>query len=200
MRELEALLADRETNVKIDFDHLNHRIRCYAHIVNICSSHVVASVTSTSKSYLADLGVTQAPDTRHPVCDESDDESNDGDTNLYREIDELDLADDYDDSYDSKLKSWVAGVKRDPVRRARRVVRLLRSSDLHREDFLKVINDGNEREWFTRKIDGKRTPVQVPDLQLLRDVKTRWDSVYMMLERLRLLRPVRSSRPLLDTN
>jgi hypothetical protein len=32
--------------------------------------------------------------------------------------------------------------------------------------------------------------VQVPNLGLLRDVKMRWDSVYMMLERLRQLRPV----------
>ncbi|KAH9015353.1 hypothetical protein EDB85DRAFT_2156753 [Lactarius pseudohatsudake] len=172
MRELEALLAARETNIEIDFDHLNHRIRCYAHIVNICSSHVVASVTSTSKSYLTDLGVT--PDTHHPVCDESDDESDDGDTNLHREIDELDLADGYDDSHDSKLKSWVAGIKRDPIRRARRVVCLLRSSDLHREDFLTVISDGNERGWFTRKIDGERTPVQIPELQLLSSVGEVW--------------------------
>ena len=34
------------------------------------------------------------------------------------------------------------------------------------------------------------TPVQVQHLQLLRDVKTRWDSVYYMIRRLRLLRPV----------
>lgn len=32
--------------------------------------------------------------------------------------------------------------------------------------------------------------VQVHELQPLRDVKTRWDSVYMMLERLRALQPV----------
>jgi hypothetical protein len=38
--------------------------------------------------------------------------------------------------------------------------------------------------------DGKRVVVQVPELQPLRDVKTRWDSVYMMLQRLRQLRPV----------
>jgi hypothetical protein len=38
--------------------------------------------------------------------------------------------------------------------------------------------------------DGKRVVVQVPELQPLRDVKTRWDSVYLMLRRLRQLRPV----------
>jgi hypothetical protein len=36
--------------------------------------------------------------------------------------------------------------------------------------------------------------VQVPMLQPLRDVKTRWDSVYMMVRRLRALQPVSSSQ------
>ena len=35
-------------------------------------------------------------------------------------------------------------------------------------------------------------------LQLLRDVKTRWDLVYTMLERLRQLRPVSLFQPLGD--
>ncbi|KAI0246685.1 hypothetical protein BJV78DRAFT_1134685 [Lactifluus subvellereus] len=37
--------------------------------------------------------------------------------------------------------------------------------------------------------DGKHITVQVPELQPLRDVKMRWDSVYMMLQRLQQLRP-----------
>ncbi|KAF8499292.1 hypothetical protein F5888DRAFT_1633754, partial [Russula emetica] len=47
--------------------------------------------------------------------------------------------------------------------RARRIIRLLRSSDQRREGFLPELNSG--------------------------DVKTRWDSVFMMLRRLRVLRP-----------
>lgn len=38
--------------------------------------------------------------------------------------------------------------------------------------------------------DGKRCLVEIPDLELLRDVKTRWDSTFQMLERLRQFRLV----------
>src|SRR5712671_952208 len=54
MQELENLLTEHEM---YDFHHLNHRIRCYAHIINICSSHIISSMTSVSKSYLSDLKV-----------------------------------------------------------------------------------------------------------------------------------------------
>jgi hypothetical protein len=41
------------------------------------------------------------------------------------------------------------------------------------------IEEGNERSWFTMKDkQGKRVVIDVLQLQLLRDVKTRWDSVY----------------------
>ena len=74
---------------------------------------------------------------------------------------------------------------------ARRVVQFLRSSDQRREGLRKFIEDGNSRGWFTGKDDdGKRIVLHIPQLELLRDVKMRWDSVYMMLERLRQLRPV----------
>jgi hypothetical protein len=90
----------------------------------------------------------------------------------------------------TKFKEWSAGIKRDPLRRARKVIRLLRSSNQCKQSFKNCIRDGNERDWFTVKDDkGKRAVVRVPDLQLLRDVNMRRDSVYMMLQRKRLLRP-----------
>jgi hypothetical protein len=121
------------------------------------------------------------------VHDDSEYESDGDDIDPDCDINELDL-DGYDGHGDSE---WFAGIKRDPLKRARRIIRLLRSSDQRREGFRKFIRDGNERQWFFEKTEsGKRRPVQVPLLQLLRDVKTRWDSVYMMLQRLRLLRLV----------
>jgi hypothetical protein len=175
------MLAKREMAIQVDFDHLKNRVRCYAHIINICSSHIIASMTSTSKSYLSDLKVPT--DSNYATRDDSDGESDDDD-----DPDDdiaLELADCYDDG-----DRWAAGIKCDPLRRARRVVRLLRSSDQRREGFRRFIQDGNQRDWFTTKDGRKCVIVQVPELQPLRDVKTRWDSVYMMLERLRQLRPV----------
>ncbi|KAH9021416.1 kinase-like domain-containing protein [Lactarius pseudohatsudake] len=49
--------------------------------------------------------------------------------------------------------------------------------------FHKFILDGNKSGLFAiKEKDGKHVEVDVPDLELLRDVKTRWDLVYMMLE------------------
>jgi hypothetical protein len=193
MQELESRLAERETAVRFDFDHLKHRVRCYAHIINICSSHIISSVTSVSKRYLSDLKLPV--DTDRIFCAENDDDLDDDDVDAGEDIAELQLDDCYDAHGDADLEEWFAGIKRDPLRRARRVIRLLRSSDQRKERFREFIQAGNERNWFTRKDEnGKRVTVQVPELQPLRDVKTRWDSVYTMLERLRALRPVSSSQ------
>jgi hypothetical protein len=195
MRELQSLIDKREMS-GVDFHPVNHRVRCYAHIINICASHIIASMTSTSKSYLAEF---DAPgDSSYPTCADSDDESDDSDVDPDDDIDELRLADYYDHRGNVNLKRWFTSMKRDPVGRARKVVRLLRVSDQRREGFRAFIEDGNERGWFTVKDDdGKNVPVIVPLLQPLRDVKTRWDSVYMMLRRLQELRPVSSFRQLI---
>jgi hypothetical protein len=197
MRQLEFLLAGRETAIGFDFDAIKHRIRCYAHIINICSSHVIASVTSVSKSYLSALKVPF--DSNRVFCDDFEDELNDDDIDPNRDVDELELDGCYDGRGDPELIEWFAGLKCDPLKRARRVIRLLRSSDQRREGFREFIKLGNERKWFFEKTQSGKISVKVPELQLLRDVKTRWDSVYKMLERLRHLRPVSSSQALSDS-
>ncbi len=239
MRELQSRLVYRETVTKIDFHASKNRVRCYAHIINICSSHIIASVTTTTKRYLSDLEVPL--DSNFATCDDSDDgsddddsddgsdddddfddgsddddfddgshddnsddssddddsddELDDGDVNLDRVVDKLALAKGYDVKGDRKLRRWFTGIQRDPLSRARRVVRLLRSSDERREGFRGFIKDGNQHGWFVGKDeDNNRITIEVPQLELLRDVKTRWDSVYLMLRRLRHLRPVSSSQ------
>lgn len=196
MQEVQSHLTGRETAHVVDFDPLKHRVRCYAHIINICSSHIISSMTSVSEQYLSDLKV---PVDTGRVFRADDDDLDDDDINANEDIDEFQLDDVYDDRDKSSLKEWFESIKRDPLRRARRIIRLLRSSDQRREGFRMFIQDGNKRNWFYEKTrGGKRSPVQVPELQLLRDVKTRWDSVYLMLHRLRLLRPVSSSQDLSD--
>lgn len=193
MQELESMLAKREMTASFDFNHLRHRVRCYAHIINICSSHIISSMTSVSEQYLSDLKVPADTDDMFRAEDDDylDDESTDAD----EAIAELQLDGRYDAHGNPELEEWFACIKRNPLKRARRVIRLLRSSDQRKERFREFIQVGNERNWFTQ-IDenGKRVTVQVPILQPLRDVKTRWDSVHMMLERLRALRPVSSSQ------
>lgn len=192
MGVLESLLNHRENAAEIGFDSEDHRIRCYAHIINICSSHIVASTTPTSKSYLSELKVPIGSD--HVVLDDSDDEAgsdDDEDFDFDGGIKKPHLAKSFDDKGDPILKRWLSGIKRDPVRRARQLVNFLRASDQRKEGLRKAIQRGNKSNKFIGKDDkGKPIVVKVPELELLKDVKTRWDSVYMMLERLRQLRPV----------
>lgn len=76
----------------------------------------------------------------------------------------------------------------DPIAHARKVVRAIRGSGMRRDAFEEVIVNGNSKGWF--KSGQPPKTVQVKNLQLLRNVRTRWDSEYHMLNRLRELRPV----------
>lgn len=91
---------------------------------------------------------------------------------------------DGDDSPESEDETAASG----PITCGRNVVRVIRGSGVRRDAFGEVIKNGNERGWFKRG----RPPavVKIKSLQLLRDVRTRWDSVYLMLNRLREMRPV----------
>jgi hypothetical protein len=75
-----------------------------------------------------------------------------------------------------------------PVTLARAVVRAIRLSGQRRVAFEELITDGNAKGWF--KAGQPPRIVKLQPLQLLRDVPTRWDSVYHMLNRLRMMRPV----------
>jgi hypothetical protein len=87
-------------------------------------------------------------------------------------------------------QTFEEAVKRDPIALGRVVVRKIRSSGQRREHFKSIIIEGNSKAHFTLP-DG--SPMTVPLLQLLRDVKTRWDSIYYMINRLRVLRPAINS-------
>jgi len=62
MQSLQMLLDKCEVGTKVNFNHLDNRVRCYAHIINICCLHIIASVTSIPKLYLSDLKVPISSD------------------------------------------------------------------------------------------------------------------------------------------
>ena len=85
-------------------------------------------------------------------------------------------------------QSFAEAVQRDPIALGRNIVRALRSSGQWQDAFDDLIKDGNTKQWFQSGNPPKN--IILRPLQLLRDVKTRWDSVYFMIRRLRYLRPV----------
>ena len=88
--------------------------------------------------------------------------------------------------HNSEELSDSEGEKRNPVALASQVVRAIRGSSNRREAFKAVIDNGNQKGWF--KENGQT--IQLKHLQLLRYVRTRWDSCFRMLSRLREMRPV----------
>jgi len=107
----------------------------------------------------------------------------------FSNMDLVDCEDDYipqDPSINPVRQTFEEAISRDPIALARATVCRIRASGLRRESFEDTVKNGIEQEWFQK--DGQIIPVK--SLELLRDVKTRWDSVFQMIKRLRLMRPV----------
>jgi hypothetical protein len=170
MEAFEILLAERD----IDFDAIDRSVICFGHTVELCSKRVIR-VASRVVSDSNDAGGDDDTD------DDDDNDDNEG-------SDESD--DEGNDSLsDFRVPSNTPSSSTGPVPKGRAVVRVIRASGLRRDAFDEVIVNGNEKGWFKQGQPPK--PITVSRLQLLRDVQTRWDSIYAMLRRLRLLRPVR---------
>ena len=90
-------------------------------------------------------------------------------------------------------RTYVEALRKDPAVRACDVVRIVRSSSLRRESFKTLIVDGNNREYWR---DEEQNVMELPVLELLREVKTHWDSRYSMAKRLRLYHQVHCDKNL----
>ncbi|TFK59451.1 hypothetical protein BDN72DRAFT_746241, partial [Pluteus cervinus] len=75
---------------------------------------------------------------------------------------------------------YLAALKGDVMAAARKIVTSFRASYARREALKRVIIEGNEKGWFKDKL---------PVVTLLRDVDTRWSSVFLMGSRVDLLHP-----------
>src|SRR5258707_4739340 len=107
---------------------------------------------------------------------------NNNDAHLFAQetdIPELTLNEEQLDIFDDEAQALYTGLKCDPIKRAHRIVRIVRSSDQRKQVFKNVISTGNNSGWFRSH---NNEVIKLPNLELLRDVKTRWDSVYRMIE------------------
>jgi alkylhydroperoxidase family enzyme len=92
---------------------------------------------------------------------------------------------------DEDREAYAEAVRSDPVAMGRDIVKVIRASGLRRDEFLDIVRTGNLKNWFKAPTGESE---QIPELELLCDVKSRWDSTYAMINRLRALRLVRINR------
>ena len=83
--------------------------------------------------------------------------------------------------------TYVEALRKDPAAHAHDVVHIMHLSSLHHESFKMLIVDGNKREYWR---DEEQNVTELPMLELLHKVKTRWDSRYAMAKRLWLYHQV----------
>jgi hypothetical protein len=89
---------------------------------------------------------------------------------------------------DIQKVDYVQAVQAKPLERARHIVRLVRASHQRRDRFRDTIIRGNEEGWFH---DENGDAIRLPVVELLLDEPTRWDSSYVMVNRMRTLEQVR---------
>lgn len=183
MKELERLLGERE----VEFNARDRRIMCFPHIINICVKHVLDAFSGMDPADLANAFVGAFTDISSadiadafsgaPAHDsDSSGEDSDDDSEMRKKR-----------RLEKKFrKKYLEALESDPIALGRRIVKTIRASGLRRDDFMHVIKSCNSADLF--KFQGGI--VQVPEYQLLRDVSTRWDSVYFMINRLLAMRVV----------
>jgi hypothetical protein len=153
------------------FDAKQNYICCFAHIINLCSQAVIKQMEK----------------------EDADDTYSDSDTD--DDGTELDCSGDDVEEVSSPQVHRTR--KAGPMRRARKTIAFIRKGGQRRDQLLDIIKTGNIDGLWTQLItvDGGNTfekdTVSLSPVTVLPDVKTRWDSVFYMLRRLRYLQQVR---------
>ena len=89
---------------------------------------------------------------------------------------------------DPDNQSYEDAVAYDPIALCQSTVRAVHAS-CGQHDHLVEIADGNKKGWFKSTEDPAIT-IQVKQLQLVHDMKVRWDSLYFMINQFHKLHPV----------
>lgn len=193
MVNLLKLLKKRHPGMTFTFDPVANRICCFAHIINLCTQAVIKALNNAT---MEDVIRGRSKDKQSPDNpDNSDNDDTDTDTDTDNSQDPQ-LAADAFALYARVLPAGPFSSKKPsprPLDRARTLVTTIRKSGKRRDGLQQAIIEGNNNGYFRKPspIPGQE-PVafRLPLVQLLRDVPTRWDSTYYMLERLQILRPV----------
>lgn len=181
MKELQKLLEARE----IPFDAGDTRISCFPHVVNLATQCILKSLTNTDLAGETEDFGDDSDDDEGQGTRASDGEDSDSEDSA---DDDLDSNNDADTDIPRKgATTYEDACNVDPITRCRKISRTIRSTGQRRDEFDELIMKGNIKGWF--KVDGET--VQVPPLQLLLDVRMRWDSTFIMIKRFIELQPVR---------
>ncbi len=145
--------------------------RCFPHVVNISVKHGLTALTKVDISSAFSEDSVTSTTTLSDLEGETD-----------PELDQIDS----DSAAASNLflqndPEYLAALQNDPIKRAQELVNVCRVSGQRREELMEIIKEGNKTGAF---------PKPVPEVQLLRNVDTRWSSIYLMIDRLLELYPV----------
>lgn len=161
LRSLGDIYQRRPPNLVVSFDYKDCRIQCFPHVLNTCVKHTIKALNN---------GIDI--DTRGDAGDGKDDEGSDEDGEDEDGSDEDESGDD-SDSRDQSPGNL--------LNKARGLIQKIHSSGQRSERFTNIIKGGNQYGWWK---DPQGSAISIRPRQLLRDVKTRWDSTYQMLVRL----------------
>lgn len=144
---------------------------CFPHVINIAVKSGLALITKVPKK-------KKVPEDEKTGWESEDEDDNSDGTRA----DSL-----FGDGFSA---DWLynRALEADPIVRCRKLVANCRASGQRREDLQATITDANKAGLFGRDDEG--TSIELPSLQLLRDVDTRWSSIFLMVERVLDLYPV----------
>ena len=94
---------------------------------------------------------------------------------------------------DANNSPWKNAARKKTLSCLRALIRTIRGSGKRHEEFYETICEGNSKKHFANPeaaTNAPQEPIHVPEVALLHDVFTHWDSVYHMIARTRSLRPV----------
>ena len=153
-----------EQEFEIMFDPDQRRVMCHPHLVNLCSKHAYKSFMKVDVSEI-ERDIT---------------------TNTVKRCSNTEKPVPVDEHISKQ--DYIQAICNNPLEKARSLVRAIRASGLWCDAFQERIRVGNQHGWH------KYPPgTKVLLVELLREVQMHWDMLLFMLNRLRILRPVRFS-------